>query len=123
MARLWQFLTNTRVLAVIGIAALAAVLLLGAESLEVAAIWAVLAGLLLLAAWGSWWLARGWLRKRAGARLSEALVAQAGPEGADGTAKGNDAQVLRQGMLEAINTIKTSKLGLTRGAQALYELP
>src|SRR5881392_3812602 len=26
-------------------------------------------------------------------------------------------------MLEAINTIKTSKLGLTRGAQALYELP
>jgi hypothetical protein len=42
MARLWQFLTNSRVLAVIGIAALAAVLLLGAESLEVAAIWAVL---------------------------------------------------------------------------------
>jgi type VI secretion system protein ImpL len=123
MARLWQFLTNSRVLAVIGIAALAAVLLLGAESLEVAAIWAVLAGLLLLAAWGVWWLARGWLRKRASARLSEALVAQAGPDGADGKAKGNDAQVLRQGMLEAINTIKTSKLGLTRGAQALYELP
>jgi type VI secretion system protein ImpL len=123
MARLWQFLTNSRVLAVIGIAALAAVLLLGAESLEVAAIWAVLAGLLLLAAWGSWWLARGWLRKRASARLSEALVAQATPDGADGKAQRNDAQVLRQGMLEAINTIKTSKLGLTRGAQALYELP
>jgi type VI secretion system protein ImpL len=117
MARLWQFLTNSRVLAVIGIAALAAVLLLGAESLEVAAIWAVLAGLLLLAAWGVWWLARGWLRKRASARLSEALVAQADAP------QRNDAQVLRKGMLEAINTIKTSKLGLTRGAQALYELP
>jgi type VI secretion system protein ImpL len=123
MARLWQFLTNSRVLAVIGIAALAAVLILGAESLEVAAIWAVLAGLLLLAAWGSWWLVRGWRRKRASARLSEALVAQAAPDNADGKAQRNDAQVLRQGMLEAINTIKTSKLGLTRGAQALYELP
>jgi type VI secretion system protein ImpL len=117
MARLWQFLTNSRVLAVIGIAALAAVLLLGAESLEVAAIWAVLAGLLLLAAWGVWWLARSWLRKRASARLSEALVAQADAP------QRNDAQVLRKGMLEAINTIKTSKLGLTRGAHALYELP
>jgi type VI secretion system protein ImpL len=123
MARLWQFLTNSRVLAVIGIAGLAALLFLGAESLEVAAIWAVLAGLLLLAAWGVWWLARGWLRKRAATRLSEALVAQAVPETGEGTAVRNDAAVLRKGMLEAINTIKTSKLGLTRGAQALYELP
>jgi type VI secretion system protein ImpL len=117
MARLWQFLTNRRVMAVIGIAALAALLFLGAESLEVAAIWAVLAGLLLLAAWGSWWLARSWWRKRAATRLSEAIVSQAD------NAKRDDAPVLRKGMLEAINTIKTSKLGLTRGAQALYELP
>jgi type VI secretion system protein ImpL len=117
MARLWQFLTNRRVMAVIGIAALAGFLLLGAESLEVAAIWAVLAGLLLLAAWGIWWLVRSWLRKRAAARLSEAIVAEGDKPRRD------DAQVLRKGMLEAINTIKTSKLGLTRGAQALYELP
>jgi type VI secretion system protein ImpL len=117
MARLWQFLTNRRVLAVIGIAALAGLLFLGAESLEVAAIWAVLAGLVLLAAWGLWWLARSWWRKRAAARLSEAIVAQVD------NPKRDDAPVLRKGMLEAINTIKTSKLGLTRGAQALYELP
>jgi type VI secretion system protein ImpL len=123
MARLWQFLTNSRVLAVIGIAGLAAFLFVGAESLEVAAIWTLLAGLLLLAGWGVWWLARGWLRKRAATRLSDAIVAQAGLEGGDGKAVRNDAQVLRKGMLEAINTIKTSKLGLTRGAQALYELP
>jgi type VI secretion system protein ImpL len=123
MARLWQFLTNSRVLAVIGLAALAGFLVLGAESLEVAAIWAVLAGLLLLAAWGVWRLACAWLRKRAAARLSEAIVAEAVADTSDGKAQRNDAQVLRKGMLEAINTIKTSKLGLTRGAQALYELP
>jgi type VI secretion system protein ImpL len=117
MARLWQFLTNRRVMAVIGIAALAGLLFLGAESLEVAAIWVVLAGLLLLAAWGIWWLARSWWRKRAAARLSEAIVAQVD------NPKRDEAPVLRKGMLEAINTIKTSKLGLTRGAQALYELP
>ncbi|MCS0590233.1 type VI secretion system membrane subunit TssM [Massilia norwichensis] len=117
MARLWQFLTNRRVMAVIGIAALAAFLFLGAESLEVAAIWAVLAGLLLLAAWGIWWLARSWWRKREANRLSEAIVAQAD------NARRDDAPMLRKSMLEAINTIKTSKLGLTRGAQALYELP
>jgi type VI secretion system protein ImpL len=120
MARLWQFLTNSRVLAVIGFAALAAFLLLGADTLGIALLWAVLAGLVLLAAWGVWWLVRASRRKRAAAELSEAIV----PAEADkAQAARNDAAVLRKGMLEAINTIKTSKLGLTRGASALYELP
>ena len=52
MARLWQFLTDRRVLAVIGMVVLAACLLLGADSLDVALIWAVLLGLVLLGAWG-----------------------------------------------------------------------
>ena len=43
MARLWQFLTDSRVLAVIGIAAFAAFLVIGAESLEIAAVCAQLA--------------------------------------------------------------------------------
>jgi type VI secretion system protein ImpL len=120
MARLWQFLTNSRVLAVIGCAAFAAFLLLGADTLGIALLWAVLAGLVLLAAWGVWWLVRASRRKRAAAELSEAIA----PAEADkAQAVRNDAAVLRKGMLEAINTIKTSKLGLTRGASALYELP
>lgn len=52
MARLWQFLTDSRVLGVIGLAALAAFLLLGADTLQVAAIWAGVAALALLAGWG-----------------------------------------------------------------------
>jgi type VI secretion system protein ImpL len=126
MARLWQFLTDSRVLGVIGIAALAAFLLLGAETLEIAAIWALLAGLLLLAGWGAWRLGRAAWRRRAAARLGEAIVASSASPSADANpASGarNDAAVLRKGMLEAIGTIKTSKLGLTRGAAALYELP
>jgi type VI secretion system protein ImpL len=121
MARLWQFFTDSRVLGVIGFAALAAFLLLGAGTLEIAAIWALLAGLLLLAAWGAWWLGRAAWRRRAAARLSEAIAAPSSDAGQPGAR--NDAAVLRKGMLEAINTVKTSKLGLTRGAAALYELP
>ena len=122
MARIWQCLTDRRVLVSIGIAALAAFILLAAESLEVAAIWAMLAGLVLLAAWGVYWMIRAARRKRAAAQLSAAIVTQdAKPDQAQ--AGRNDAAVLRKGMLEAIATIKTSKLGLTRGATALYELP
>jgi type VI secretion system protein ImpL len=121
MTRLWQFLTDRRVMAVIGTAAFAAFLFLGADSLDVAALWTVLAGLLLLAAWGIVWLVRARRRRQAAMRLGDAIVAA----DADGKAGGarDDAAVLRKGMLEAITTIKTSKLGLTRGAAALYELP
>ncbi len=122
MARLRQFLTDRRVLAVIGMVVLAACLLLGADSLDVALIWAVLLGLVLLGAWGVAWLVRAWLRKRAAARLGDAILAGTEPDGKAQAAR-NDAAVLRKGMLEAISTIKTSKLGLTRGAAALYELP
>src|SRR5690242_15206975 len=122
MARLWQFLTDRRVLAVIGIGVLAAFLLLGAESLDVALIWAALLGLLLLAAGGLVWLDRAWLRKRAASRLGDAILTGTEVDGKAQSAR-NDAAVLRKGMVEAINTIKTSKLGLTRGAAAMYELP
>jgi len=109
-------------LTVLGLAVLAVFLFLGAETLEIAALWALLAGLVLLAGWGAWWLLRARRRKRAAARLSEAIVAAAPDDGKALAARG-DAAVLRKGMLEAISTIKTSKLGLTRGAAALYELP
>jgi type VI secretion system protein ImpL len=121
MARLWQFLTDSRVLVAIGVAALAALLFLGAGGLQVAAIWAVIAGLALLAAWGVFWLVRRQLHRRAAARLGESLVPE--EEGGKADAGKSEVAVLRKGMLEAINTIKTSKLGLTRGAAALYELP
>jgi type VI secretion system protein ImpL len=122
MARLWQFLTDSRVLAVIGLSAFAAFLFISAESFEIALIWALIAALGLLAAWGVFWVARRQWRKRVAARLGESLVPA--NEDANGAGQGrSEVAVLRKGMVEAINTIKTSKLGLTRGAAALYELP
>ena len=121
MARLWQFLTDSRVLGVIGLAALAAFLLLGADTLQLAAIWAGVAALALLAGWGIFWGARYHYRKRSATLLGE-TVAPASEEAA-ARASGSEVAVLRKSMLQAITTIKTSKLGLNSGAAALYELP
>ena len=56
MQRIWRFLLDTRTLTVIGVAALAGLLLLGADTLKVGLIWAgVVLGLLGLAwliVWG-----------------------------------------------------------------------
>ena len=121
MARLWKFLTDSRVLVVIGITALLGFLLLGADTFEIGLIWALIAALSLLALWGMFWGARKLWRIRAAKRLTASLAAGEAGAGADNGR--NEVAVLRKNMLEAINTIKTSKLGLTRGAEALYELP
>ncbi|MDL2355601.1 MAG: type VI secretion system membrane subunit TssM [Pseudomonadota bacterium] len=121
MARLWQLLTDSRVLGVIGLAALAAFLLLAADTLHVAAIWAAVAALALLAGWGVYWGARYHYRRRSAALLGE-TVAPANHERA-ALAEGSEVKVLRTSVLQAITTIKTSKLGINSGAAALYELP
>lgn len=119
MRRLWQFLTGSRVLGIIGLAALAAFMFLGADTLQLGAIWAGAALLALLLGWGIFWGARHQYRKRAAANLG-ATIMPAGDEAAAGT---GEVATLRKGMLEAIATIKTSKLGLVGGSAALYELP
>ncbi|WP_313705756.1 type VI secretion system membrane subunit TssM [Massilia sp.] len=122
MARLWKFLTDSRVLVAIGISALLGFLLLGAETFEIGLIWSLIAALALLALWGIYWGARRLWRKRLARRLTASLAA-GGDKDAQGDGPGSEVAVLRKNMLEAITTIKTSKLGLTRGAEALYELP
>ncbi|RJG11792.1 type VI secretion system membrane subunit TssM [Massilia cavernae] len=124
MRRLWQFLTDSRVLGVIGLAALAAFMFLGADTLEIGASWAGAALLAALAGWGIFWLARYQYRRHAAGKLG-ATIMPAGEEAAAAQAKAGAGEVatLRKGMLEAITTIKTSKLGLVSGAAALYELP
>ena len=118
MARIWQFLTDSRMLVAIGVAALAACLLIGADLLGIDLIWALIVGLALLACWGLWWAIRRHFRGRAAKQLGDAILPGEDKPGASG-----EVAVLRKNMLEAIATIKTSKLGLTRGAAALYELP
>lgn len=124
MQRIWTFLLNPRVLSVIGVAALAGLLLLGADAMRVGLVWsAVVLGLLGLA-WLTAWGVRRWRARQAAQALEQAMgaeadqaVRQARPDQRD------EVAAVRERMAEAVRLIKSSKLGETSGSAALYELP
>jgi type VI secretion system protein ImpL len=124
MTRLWYFLTDRRVLAVIGLLALAAFLFLGARELQLALKWAVALLLLMLLAAAVAWAVRRFMIRREARALQQALEHDA--EQATLSIRAQDrgqTQALRERMLEAIQTIRSSRLGEQTGGAALYELP
>lgn len=125
MQRIWQFLLDTRTLAVIGLLALAALLFLGADTLKVGAIWAVAILVTLLGVWFIVWAVRRWKANQAAQKLESAMDAEAERAIKSAPNKESRAEMVavRERMHEAVKTIKTSKLGLTSGSAALYELP
>jgi type VI secretion system protein ImpL len=124
MSRFWSLLTDYRVLSVLGFIALAAFLLLGADTLQIALVWAVAALGLALAIALTVWAVRRRRARRAAAGLEQALDQQAERATAKvpNSAKA-DVDALRQRLTTAVKTIKTSKLGQSSGTAALYELP
>lgn len=125
MQRIWLFLLDPRVLAVIGFLALAGLLFLGADALRVGAVWAAGAVVVLgLLAAGVWWHRRR-QAKRAGQALEQAISADAekAVRRARRGSQADEVAALRERMAEAVKRIKTSRLGETSGAAALYELP
>ncbi|WP_211463050.1 type VI secretion system membrane subunit TssM [Collimonas silvisoli] len=124
MQRIWQFLTNARTLAVIGFVALACFLFLGADALQIDGIWVVIFLVSVLLLWGLVGLYRKQRTKTASKNFSTMLEGQAEKANDKTSAVGRDeTETLRKRMLEAISTIKNSKLGEKSGATALYELP
>ena len=130
LRRLWHFLTDSRNLTILGFVALAVFLYLGAEVLEVALIWALALLLLAFIGWLGMWLWRRRRARRDAQALGQAILnqaeiaaAQAASASTASTTQQGELDAVRTGMLEAIDTIKTSKLGLKSGAAALYELP
>jgi len=124
MQRIWQFLTNTRTLMVVGFVALACFLFLAADALQIDGIWVVVFLVAILLIWGLVVLYRKQRTKTASQNFSSMLEGQA-EKGSDKTSTvGRDeTETIRKRMLEAISTIKNSKLGEKSGATALYELP
>lgn len=124
MKRFFRLLLDVRVLGVLGLAALATFLFLGADALQLGLTWAAVAlGAALLVALVVWGVRR-WLAHRAAARLEQDLdgnLAQAA-RAADAKDR-SQAAALQERLQEAIRTIKTSKLGERTGRAALYELP
>ncbi len=124
MRRIWDFLIDSRTLAVLGVALVVAFIFLGASTLRIAMVWAVvLLVVILLIYAGVWWWRRRRARKSA-EQLGDMLTEQANRAvKAAPTAHRAEMKILRSRLLDAIKTIKTSKLGETSGAAALYELP
>ncbi|WP_343730868.1 type VI secretion system membrane subunit TssM [Duganella sp.] len=117
MRRIWTFLTDRRHLTIIGLMAMAAFFYLGAQVLELALSWALVAIGAMLALAGAVWWWRCWRARRESRHLGEAIgQADADPSAAE-------VKAIRDSMLRAIETIRSSKLGIVSGARALYELP
>jgi len=116
MQRLRDLLTSRTSLLIFGWLAFAAFLLLAAALLDLpyALAFAILG--IALAFGAALWLWRRYRARRAAGQLGAML------EQAD-TKPRHETEALRKRMLEAIQTIKTSKLGLRSGNAALYELP
>ena len=126
MRRFLRFLVDPRTLSVIGMLALAAFLLLGAQTLEVGITYALMAFLALVLLWLVVWAIRRIRSYRAERRLKSALddqVEKAEKGAVDDPTRKAELDELRSRMSQAIKTIKTSKLGHLSGRQALYELP
>jgi type VI secretion system protein ImpL len=123
MQRFWQFLSNRTTLMVLGGLAFTAFLFLAAALFQISTIWvfAVLA-VVATAALAAWWLRRR-KHQEAAASFGGMLDQQVQATGkSEGVAR-QENEAIRKRMVEAIGTIKTSKLGQLSGDAALYELP
>jgi type VI secretion system protein ImpL len=124
MNRFWTFLFDARVLSVLGIAALAAFLFIGASELQVALVYAGIALAVAALIWLIVWGVRKWRAVRASRKLEAAIEDDA--EQATLRIRAEDrvpAQAVRDRLLTAVKTIRSSKLGELTGSAALYELP
>ena len=115
---------DVRVLSVLGLAALAAFLFLGADTLQIALVYAGLALGLILAIWLVVWIVRKLLARRAARRIEQAIDDPGDSARRAAPSKSKpETDAIHARMREAVKTIKTSRLGQTTGSAALYELP
>lgn len=119
MRRIWSLLSDSRTLTIVGLTAVTALFYLGAHVLELALIWALIATAVMLALVGGVWGWRRWRARRESEKLGDAIGRKA--SAADPAVA--EVKAIRDAMLKAIDTIKSSKLGIVAGKRALYELP
>ena len=124
MNRFFRLLLDPRVLGVLGLAALAAFLFLGADLLQLGLVYAAIALALALLVWLLVWAVGLYRTRRAAARLERDLDGNlVEPAVAQPTRNPAQVEAIQTRLQEAIKTIKTSRLGERTGRAALYELP
>ena len=122
--RLRYYLTDYRVLAVVGVVSAAALMAFGSDGLATIGIWAIALIVLIAAIWALVWVVRRIRGRRAAKKLDEMVEQDAdrAVESARPAARA-DTEALRERMLEAVKAIKSSRIGVLKGKAALYELP
>ena len=121
--RFWQSITSPIGLLVIGFASFVALLLIASTIFELPRVWVIIILAAALAFAGTLWYLRRNEIRQASANLAAMLTRQAAGSATTNATQQHESEAIRQGMLEAIRTIKNSKLGQLSGDAALYELP
>lgn len=124
MNRITDFFKDRRVVSALGLlTVLTAIYLIGA-TLNISPKWSWAALCAVCAIWIGYWIVH-WVRmRRASGAMADMFQSQA--ENAVKAApldKKQDIDILRKRLLDAVSTIKNSKLGQTTGNAALYEMP
>lgn len=125
MQRFLNALTHKRTMTVIGLIVIAAFLFGSALWFEISLDWPAAAFGAILALVFVVWLWRRIAARRANRKLGDMLEQQASADKAaqQQPAKRAELDGLRTRLVEAVRTIKTSKIGQISGGSALYELP
>lgn len=124
MSRLGNFLTDSRTLAIVGLIALVVFIFLFANTLGIAVFWVGAALVMGLAVSGVMWLFYRQQARSASAKLGEIIGQQDEAATRDLPAdRRAEIETLRGRLLEAVKTIKGSRLGQVSGSTALYQLP
>jgi type VI secretion system protein ImpL len=127
MQRIFKVLTHSRTLSIIGLLALAAVLFIAADTFQIDPLWPAVALGAVLALLFVVWLWRRLAARRANRKLGDMLEQQAEKQTEGGPAatpaRQAELDALRTRLVDAVKTIKTSKIGQVSGGAALYELP
>lgn len=120
MQRFLNVLTHPRTLTIVGFAALAAVLFIAADALQIGLVWAAVALGVALALWLATKLWRRWRVRRANRQLGDMLEQQAETGKMSAAvaepAKRAELDVLRTRLADTVKTIKTSKSARCRAA-------
>ncbi len=133
MRSILKILTNKITLSAVGLAALALVLAFLADLLDIDLLWVAVVIGALVALWLVFKLMQRLRSRHGNDQLGDMLEQQAQADGiatpasvaatSSQSAEQADLEVLRTRLVDAVKTIKTSKIGQVSGGSALYELP
>lgn len=124
MNRIFTLFTDTRTLSTIGLALAIVAGYLIVSAFDIPSRWVFIFALILVLSWiGYWFIKRQQSRKASGAMAQMFRNHAEDAVKTAPTGKKEEIEILRKRLLDAVSTIKTSKLGQTTGSAALYEMP